>query len=115
MNRSSLLAFLVASATAFVVWALSPWFTGYKEPWDAPGVYYYVALLLAGVVSGLTAAKPLWAHYVGSIFGQFLYGLLFLPLGPLAVVGFLFLVMWSLLFLVGAYLGSRIRSGAVGR
>lgn len=115
MKRSSLFAFLVASASAFAVWALSPWVTGYKEPWDAPGVYYYVALLMAGTVSGLIKAKSIWAHYVGSIFGQFLYGLLFLPLVPLAVVGFLFLVMWSLLFLVGAYLGSSIRTGAVGR
>ena len=99
--------------TAFVVWALSPWLTGYKEPWDAPGLYYYVALLVAGVVSGFIAAKPLWAHYVGSVFGQFLYGLLFLPMGPLAIVGLLFLALWSLLFLGGAYIGSRIRARAI--
>lgn len=53
MARSSLLTFLVSAATAFAVWALSPLVTGFKEPWDAPGIYYYVALLLAGIVSGL--------------------------------------------------------------
>ena len=108
-------AFFLASATAFAIWALSPWLTGYKEPWDALGVYYYVALLLAGAVSGLITAKPLWAHYVGSIFGQLLFALLFLPIGPLAVIGLLFLMMWSLLFLVGAYLGSRMRTRVMSR
>lgn len=109
MYRSSLLAFLVASATAFAVWALSPWLTGHQEPWDAPGFYYFLALLAAGNVSGVITGKPLWAHYMGSIFGQLVYGLLFLPLGPLAAVGLLFLVLWSLLFLAGAYVGARLR------
>lgn len=110
-----MLAFLVASATAFAVWALSPGLTGFEEPWDAPGVYYYVALLVAGAVSGLVTAKPLWALYVGSIFGQLLFGLMFLPIGPLAVIGLLFLFIWSLLFLVGAYFGSRMRTRVMSR
>ena len=114
MLRSPWLAFLVASATAFAVWALSHGLTGQKEPWDAPGIYYYAALLLAGTVSGLITGKPLWSHYLGSIFGQFLYGFLFLPLGPLAAVGLFFLVLWSLLFLAGAYIGSRVRTRAMG-
>ena len=110
MPGSSLLAFSSASATAFAVWALSPWLTGHNEPRDAPGVYYYVALLVAGAVSGLIAAKPLWAHYLGGIFGQLLYGLLFLPLGPLAIVGLLFLSLWPPLVLAGTYVGSFIRT-----
>ncbi len=113
MLRSSLPAFLVASATAIAVWALSPWLTRHKEPWDAPGIYYYVALFAAGTVSGLITGKPLWAHYLGSVFGQFLYGLLFLQLGPLAAVGLLFLVLWSLVFLAGAYIGYRVRTRAL--
>jgi hypothetical protein len=115
MLRSASFSFLVASATTFAVWALSPWLTGYNEPWDAPGIYYYVALLAAGAVSGLLTGKPLWAQYVGSIFGQLLYGLLFLPLGPLAAAGLLFLVLWSLIFLAGAYIGARMRTRAMGR
>lgn len=110
MLRLSLLSFLVASATAFAVWALSPWLTGYQEAWDAPGIYYYVALLVAGMVSGFIAVKPLWAHYAGSIFGQFLYGLLFLAMGPLAAVGLLFIALWSFIFLGGSNLGSRTRT-----
>ncbi len=115
MILSALPAFLVASATAFAVWALSPWLTGYKEPWDAPSFYYPGGLLLAGMVSGVITAKFLWAHYLGSIFGQFLYELLFLPIGSLAIVGFFFLVVWSLLFLGGAYIGSLVRTRAMSQ
>lgn len=110
MRRPSLLAFLIAFTTGFTVWALSPWLTGYKEPWDAPGVYYYAALLLAGMLSGLVIAKPLWAHYTGCIFGQLVYALVFLSLGPLAAVGLLFLIIWSLIFLCGVFLGSRVHT-----
>ena len=113
MLQSALPTFLVASATAFAIWALSPWLTGYKEPWDAPNFYYPIALLLAGMVSGIITAKFLWAHYLGSIFGQFFYELLFLPMGPFAIVGLLFLVVWSLLFLGGAYVGFLMRTRAM--
>jgi hypothetical protein len=115
MPRSTVLTFLLASATAFAVWALSPWFTGHKEPWDAPGIYYYAALLIAGMVSGLINVKPLWAHYLGGIFGQLLYAVVFLPLGPLAGVGLIFLAVWSLLFMAGGYLGLRARTLVLGQ
>lgn len=113
--QSTSLAFLLAAAAAFAVWALSPWLSGYQEPWDAPGNYYWVGLLIAGTVSGFVNVKPLWVQYVGSVFGQALYGLLFLSLGPLAGVGLLFLAVWSILFLGGAYVGSRIRSRGMRR
>lgn len=64
---------------------------------------------------GLINVKPLWTHDVGSIFGQLLYGVVFLPFGPLAVVGLLFLAVWSLLFLVRAYLACLVRTLALGR
>ena len=115
MPQSTWFTFWVASASAFAVWALSPWFTGFKEPWDAPGVYHGAALLLAGTLSRLINVKPLWTHDVGSIFGQLLYGVVFLPFGPLAVVGLLFLAVWSLLFLVRAYLACLVRTLALGR
>lgn len=115
LHRSVLLTLLVAAAAAFAIWALSPWITGYQEPWDGPGSYYFFALLCAGAVSGFATAKPLWAHYVGSLFGQLLYGFLFLPIGPLAAVGLLFLVVWSVTFLVGAYIALLVRTRLMGR
>ena len=44
----------------------------------------------------------------GVVVGQVLY--LLLPLSPLLAVGFAFLLLWSLLFLAGAYAGARLRS-----
>lgn len=83
--------------------------TGHAEPWDAGGIYYFAALALAGLVSGFIAPKPIWMLYVGSIAGQLLYQVLFLPSGPLMVVGLAFLVAWSLVFLAGVYGGSHLR------
>ena len=65
-------------------------------------------------MSGLVTGQPLWAHYLGSIFGQFLYRFLFLPLGPLAAVGLFFLVVWPLLLLAGVCIGFRVRTRATG-
>ena len=113
MLRSSLPAFLVSATTALVVWALSPLLTGFKEPWDASGIYYSISLLLAGVVSGVIIANSLLAHYVGSIFGQLLYAIVFLPIEPLGIVGLFFVVIWSLLFLVGSYIGLLVRTRAM--
>lgn len=110
MNRSSILSFLLAALAGAAIWALSSLFTGHAEPWDAGGTYYPAALFLAGLLSGLLAAKPLWVLYLGSIVGQAMYMLLFLPSGPLMVVGLAFLALWSLLFIGGAYVGSRVRS-----
>ena len=115
MTKPPLPALLIACASGFVIWALSPWLTGHLEPWDAPGGYYFFALLLAGAMSAFIAARPLWAHYLGCVFGQLVYGVLFLPIGPLAVIGLLFLVVWSLVFLVGAYLTSLVRTRLAGR
>ena len=110
MNRSLFFSFLVAALAGAAVWALSPLMTGHAEPWDAESIYYIAALILAGLLSGLIAPKPLWVLYIGSIFGQLLYQLLFLTLGPLIAVGLVFLLVLSLIFLGGAYVGSRVRN-----
>lgn len=109
MNRSRAFAFLIAAFAGAAIWALSPWLTGHAEPWDAGGVYYTAALIGTGLLTGLIVPKPLWALYTGGVFGQFMY-LLLLPSGPLIAVGLVFLLLWSLLFPGGAYLGARVRS-----
>ncbi len=108
MSRSWVLPFLIAALAGAAIWALSPLLTGQAEPWDA-GLYYSGALLAAGLFSGVAVPKPLWAHYLGGLVGQALYLLLFLPPSPLMVVGLVFLLVWSLLLLVGAYAGARVR------
>lgn len=109
MSRSWLLAFVIAALAGAAIWLLSPWLTGQGEPWDA-GLYYSGALLAAGLVSGFVAPKPLWAHYLGGVFGQGLYLLLFLPPSPLTAVGLAFLLVWTLLLLVGAWAGARLHA-----
>lgn len=101
--------FVLAALIGAAVWALSPWITGHQEPWDAENLYYVGALLGGGLLSGLAIPKPLWAHYAGSVLGQLIYTLIFLPLGPLFVLGAGFLLVYSLLFLMGALAGSWIR------
>jgi len=115
MNRSVIYPILISAIFGAAVWALSPAMTGKLEPWDADGIYYLVSLGLAGFISACIAPKPLWALYVGAILGQVLYGLIFLPLGPLAVIGLAFLTVWSLVFLLAAFLGSRVRAVVAGR
>lgn len=103
-------ALLIASLAGAFIWALSPWASGQAEPWDGDGLYYSGALFTAGVLAGFIVPRPLWAQYLGVIVGQVLYLLLFLPIGPLLAVGLVFLLLWSLLFLAGAYTGARLRT-----
>lgn len=110
MIRPAILALLIAMLAGAALWALSPLATGHAEPWDAGGVYYIAVLLAAGLATSLIVPKPLWALYLGSVLGQALYMLLLLPPSPLMAVGLAFLLLWSLLFLSGAYVGSRLRT-----
>lgn len=101
---------LTASAVAgATIWALSPTLMGHVEPWDAEGVYYPVTLFVSGLVLGVIGPRAIWAHAVGIVIGQFLYMLIFLPIGPLMVLGVLFLFVYSLLTLAGAGFGSVLR------
>ena len=109
MNRRALSAFLIAFAMGAAIWALSPVLTGHAEPWDAEGVMYFVSLAVAGMITGALVPRPLWAHYLGAVLGQLTYELIFLKLGPLVLVGALFLLGYSLLFLAGAAIAAHVR------
>jgi hypothetical protein len=101
---------LVAAAAGALVWALSPWLAGHREPWDVDGLFYPAALLVAGSVSGLVAPRPAWAHYVGAVVGQLGYELLFLPIGGLFLLGAALLSVYSLLFALAAAAAGRLRA-----
>lgn len=115
MKHSTLLAIAVSGIAGAAIWAASPVLTGKLEPWDADGVYYIAALFATGLVCACIVPKPLWALCIGSILGQFLYGVFFVPLGPLMVIGLLVLVFWSLFFALGAFLGGKLRASIAGR
>jgi Domain of unknown function (DUF4375) len=101
----------VAALAAFfgaLIWALAPAIAGKAEPWD-DATYYLFALPVAGFVSGLLAGRPLWSQYIGVILGQFAYALIFLAMGPLALLGVGFTAVYGLLFVAGNLLGLRLR------
>ena len=101
---------LIISALAGVsIWLLTPVLTSHREPWDADGSFYIVALVIAGAVAGALAPKPLWAHYVGSYAGQLGYELIFLHVGPLVVVGAVFLLVYCAVFSMAAALAAVVR------
>jgi hypothetical protein len=100
----------VAAVAGGSVWALSPWMVGHREPWDADGYFYIIALVVAGSLAGLLAPRPLWAHYVGALAGQLAYEVLFLRVGPLFVLGAVFLLAYSLVFLAAAALAAHVRA-----
>ena len=109
MKNRAVLTFMVAAVTSGLVWVASPWLTGQREPWDADFPFYFVALLVAGAFSGALAPKPLWAHYLGSFIGQLGYEVIFLKIGPLFVLGAMFLLGYCLEFLAAAGLMGYIR------
>jgi hypothetical protein len=109
------LAIVVAAGLSALIWALSIPITGKSEPWDAePPVYYVIALAIAGALSGVVVPKYPWAHYVGAILGQGAYELAFLKLGPLFVVGLVFLAIYSLIFFGAAAMACLFKKRSVG-
>jgi hypothetical protein len=110
MRANRIVVNLLSSAVAgAAIWALAPAFTGHTEPWDSDGLYYPLALFAAGIVLGSVGPRAIWAHAVGIVLGQLLYMVIFLPLGPLLLVGIVFLVGYSVLTLGGAGLSAVFR------
>jgi len=105
-----ILVLLTSALLGAVVWALSPLIAGSSEPWDAPNHYYPVALALAGLVAGTIGPRIRWAFFAGAVLGQLLFGLLFLEVGPLALVGLGIMCFYSLIFLAAAILATYLRS-----
>ena len=83
--------------------------TGHPEPWDADPPFYACALVVAGLISGAVRSKPLWAHYLGAVAGQLAYEALVLPVGPLILLGAVFLMGFSSMFLAAAALAGFLR------
>jgi hypothetical protein len=69
VKTRAVLALVVFAGLGAAIWALSIPVTGKSEPCDADSLYYFVALAVAGVVSGAVVPKPLWAHYLGAVLG----------------------------------------------
>jgi hypothetical protein len=95
------------------IWVLSRFFTGRDEPWDAAGGYYVGALLGSGAVGGFLVPGH-WAEVAIGIFSGQAMVLMARVLaepgsGGLWPLGLMLLALYSLLALLGAVLGSRLR------
>jgi hypothetical protein len=101
------------------IWVLSASITGYREPWDSPGMYYAAALFGAGVIGGFLVPGHWGEVAVGVFTGQALVLLARVLAEPasggLWPLGLLSLGFYSLLALVGAGLGSGLRRAMGGR
>ena len=115
MKPRSWVTVLASAVAGALVWALSPWLTGHQEPWDADGLFYVGALVVAGSVAGAITPRPLWALYLGALVGQLGYELIFLRMGPLFFLGAAFLLGYSAIFLAAAALSGSIRRRLVSR
>jgi len=114
MKHRAGMTVLVSAIASASIWALSPFLIGLREPWDTDGNFYVAALFVAGLVAGTVSPKPLWAHYVGVLIGQICYELTILHVGPLFLLGVVFLLAYGLVYLVAAALAGYVRSKIVG-
>ncbi len=70
---------LAGIACGAVVWALSVPITGRLEPFDSPGPYYIVAMLISGILAALPAPRYWWAAVIGIFMGERIYAFVMIP------------------------------------
>ena len=105
---------MAAVVCGAAIWLLSPTFTGRIEPWDAKGPYYWVALLVSGILVGwiepekcLTTSLWIVAGQVLAILGGVLFG--GRDIGLLIPMGIIALLIFSAPCYAGAFVGAWIR------
>jgi hypothetical protein len=63
----------VGIVTGALSWWLSPRLTGYAEPWDAPGYFYLVRMVISGFVTGLAYPRCFWVAPLAVGLGQTIF------------------------------------------
>lgn len=109
MKKDIFISALSLAGLGALIWAMSPVVTGAVEPWDAESRYYFVSLFIAGVLVGVFHPNNPWAVFLGIVIGQLIYMAVFLATGPLILLGILFLIVYSLLALLGGFLACGLR------
>jgi len=109
VKKDFIISILVSGILGALIWAFSPYATGMAEPWDAETPYYFICLFSAGFITGILCPRHIWAVLLGIVIGQLLYMLIFLPLGPLIIIGVPFMFLYGLLALLGAFSGAATR------
>lgn len=109
-TKAKLIAFVSSFLLGVLVWDISPIVTGHTEPWDSSSAYYPLALLFGGIAVGLLQPGSVSIHYLGAFFGQLLFMLVATGAGPFIALGLGFLAAYSILLLIGAIAGSKVRA-----
>ena len=101
-------AFGLSIVLGALIWICSPRFTGLAEPWDASGYYWQISLLVAGFLPAVFSPQRFWLWPFGVLFGQLVvFGVRVIQGPPSALwpVGVMYLVLFSALTFVGAFIG----------
>ena len=106
--------FALAMALGAAIWVASPYVTGRREPWDAHGPYYVLALVGAGLVMGLLEPRRCWRWAAGIYAGQCaaVVALTWVrhdDLGLFVPLGMIVLAVYAALSLLGALAGAGLR------
>mgnify|MGYP003384166393 CR=1 FL=1 len=112
MNKDITINLLLSAFIGVLVWAASPYVVGTIEPWDSESSYYVLSILISGVVLGTYSQKQIWSFGVGTFIGQLLYIVIFLPLGPLIIVGSVLLAGSGLICYLGALITKAVKHHA---
>ncbi len=96
----ALICLMVGLLAGAAIWWISPHFTGEIEAWDDKS-FYTTSLFLAGIIASLPSPPHFKMATLGIYVGQFLYMFLFLPLGPLWIIGMMIAIGPLMLSLSG--------------
>lgn len=88
---------LVSVLSGAAIWAFSPLVTGEVEPWDSSSSYLLIAITLTSLMLGFVFPHHFAVSALGLTLGQMLYLGIFLPDGPLVIVGFLLLAGYGIM------------------
>lgn len=104
-SSSLVITVILGVIIGFLVWALSPRLTGFKEPWDAAWPFYSIVIFLTGMVFTLIRGRVDAIGFLGLWVGQIL-GLLIVQGASWLGMGIIStLVFGAINYLPGSILG----------
>jgi hypothetical protein len=105
--------FLAGLASGAVVWGLSVPLTGMREPFDSPGYYYVIAMIVAGFLAAMPAPRYWWVAVIGIFLGERIYAFVMLPetrhwlMASVILNLLVFSWLWAALGALSAYFARR--------
>ena len=109
LGRDITIAISSSALLGAAIWFASPLVTGSIELWDAESSYYLSSLFVVGCLVGGVFPRQVWGVLPGIVIGQLIYATIYLPSGPLAVLGIAHMLGYAIFSLLGAYLVSHAR------